>query len=149
MKKLELRQIIKEEIGKVLKEATTEFEFDPSIYAKGDIKVKEGEDYMHGRVVGKNYTFNNIKVSPNLTLKVSRWKEGKEPNNYIVYFSVPSEFDKLYKPLSSKLKLSGTISNSNNTSSTQYSQYDLSKNELMSLLKLFTSITPINKSTFK
>ena len=144
MKKSELRQIIKEEIGKVLNEATSEFEFDPSIYAKGDIKVKEGEDYMYGRVVGKNYTFNNIKVSPNLTLKVFRWKEGKEPNNYAVHFSVPSEFDKLYKPLSSKLELSGTISNSNNTSSTQYSQYDLSKNELISLLKLFTSITPNN-----
>jgi hypothetical protein len=144
MKKSELRQIIKEEIGKVLKEATTEFEFDPSIYAKGDIKVKEGEDYMYGRVVGKNYTFNNIKVSPNLTLKVFRFKEGKEPNNYTAHISVPSEFDKLYKPLSSKLKLSSTISNSNNTSSTQYSQYDLSKNELISLLKLFTSITPNN-----
>ena len=144
MKTVYLKNIIREEIRKVLKEATTEFEFDPSIYAKGNIKVKEGEDYMYGRVVGKNYTFNNIKVSTNLTLKVSRWKEGREPNNYTVYFSVPSEFDKLYKPLSSKLKLSGTISNSNNTSSTQYSQYDLSKNELISLLKLFTSISPNN-----
>jgi hypothetical protein len=144
MKKSELQKLIREEVRKVLKEATTEFEFDPSIYAKGDIKVKEGEDYMYGRVVGKNYTFNNIKVSPNLTLKVFRWKEGKEPNNYTAHLSVPSEFDKLYKPLSSKLELSGTISNSNNTSSTQYSQYDLSKNELISLLKLFTSITPNN-----
>ena len=142
MKKSELRQVIREEISRALNEATTEFEFDPSIYAKGNIKVKEGEDYIYGNVVGKNYTFNNIKVSPNLTLNVSRWKEGKEPNNYKVFFSVPSEFDKLYKPLSSKLKLSGTIANSNNTSSTQYNQFDLSKNELMSLLKLFTSITP-------
>lgn len=144
MKKSELKSLIREEIKNIVKEATTEFEFDPSIYAKGDVKVKEGEDYMYGRVVGKNYTFNNIKVSPNLTLKVSRWKEGKEPNNYAVYFSVPSEFDESYKELSSKLKLSGTINSKYNTLSLQYSKFDLSKNELMSLLKLFTSITPNN-----
>jgi hypothetical protein len=144
MKKSELQQIIKEEISKILKEATTEFEFDPTAYSKGNIKVKEGEDYLYGKVVGKNYTFSNIKVSPNLTLKVSRWKEGKEPNNYTVYFSVPGEFDELYNPISSKLKPSGKIANNNNTSSLQYSRYDLSKSELMSLLKLFTSITPSN-----
>jgi len=144
MKASELRQIIREEIGKVLNEATTEFEFDPSIYAKGNIKVKEGDDYMYGRVVGKNYTFSNTKVSPNLRLKVSRWKEGKEPNNYAAFFSVPSEFVELYNPISSKLKLSGKIVNSNNTSFIQYSRFDLSKNELMSLLKLFASITPNN-----
>ena len=144
MKKSELKQIIKEEIGKVLNEATTEFEFDPSIYAKDDIKVKEGDDYMYGRVVGKNYTFSNTKVSPNLSLKVFRWKEGKEPNNYAVYFSVPADYDKLYNSISSKLKPSGKIVNSNNTSFLQYSRLDLSKNELMSLLKLFTSITPSN-----
>lgn len=144
MKKSELQQIIREEISKVINEATTEFEFDPTVYAKGNIKVKEGEDFLYGRVVGKNYTFNNIKVSPNLTLKVSRWKEGKEPNNYAVYFSVPGVFDELYNPISSKLKSSGKIVNSNKTSYLQYSRYDLSKNELMSLLKLFTSITPNN-----
>ena len=134
--------MIKEILNEVLNEATTEFEFNPTIYAKGNIKVKEGNDYLYGRVVGKNYTFFNTKVSPNLTLKVFRWKEGKEPNNYAMYFSVPTEFAELYKPLSSKLKLSGKIASSNNTSSAQYSRLDLSKNELVSLLRLFTSITP-------
>jgi hypothetical protein len=142
MKKSELRQLIKEELSKVLKEATTEFEFDPTIYAKGNIKVEEGEDYLYGRVVGKNYTFRNIKVSPNLKLKISRWKEGKEPNNYVVYFSLPSEFSELYNPISSKLKLSGKVISNNNTQFIQYDKYHLSKNELISLLKLFSSIEP-------
>ena len=144
MKKSEFSQIIKEILTEVLNEATTKFEFNPTIYAKGNIKVKEGDDYLNGKVVGKNYTFFNTKVSPNLTLNVSRWKEGIEPNNYVVYLSVPSEFAELYKPLSLKLKSSGKIVSSNNTSSEQYSRFNLSKNELMSLLKLFTSITPRN-----
>jgi|694.fasta_scaffold96461_2 hypothetical protein len=142
MKKSEFSQIIKEILTEVLNEATTEFEFNPTIYAKGNIKVKEGDDYLNGKVVGKNYTFFNTEVSPNPTLKVSRWKEGKEPNNYTVYFSVPSEFAESYKPLSLKLKSSGKIVSSNNTSSEQYSRFNLSKNELMSLLELFASITP-------
>jgi len=39
MKKLE--QIIREEIIRILKEATTKFEFDPTLYSNGNIKVKE------------------------------------------------------------------------------------------------------------
>lgn len=143
MKKSELQQIIKEEVSKILSEASTEFEFDPTIYASGDVKVKEGEDFLYGRVVGKNYTFTKAKL-PNARLKISRWKEGKEPNNYEAYLSVPDEFSSLFTTISTHLKRSGKIANSTGTSSTQYSRLDLSKDELMKLLKLFKLITPNN-----
>lgn len=139
MKKSELIQIIREEISKILSEASTEFEFDPTIYASGDVKVKEGEDFLYGRVVGKNYTFTKAKL-PNAGLKISRWKEGKEPNNYAAYLSVPDEFSSLFTTISTRLKRSGKIANSTGTSSTQYSRLDLTKNELVRILDLFKTI---------
>ncbi len=146
MKKSELKQIIREEIGKLINEATTEFEFDPTKYAKGIIKVKEDEDFLNGRPVGKNYKFSNTSY-PNLTLKVSRWKEGKEPNNYTAYLSIPGTKDtamSMVNQLNANLKLAGSIRNNDGTSSFQFNRYDMSAKELMNLLKSFRTIAPNN-----
>jgi hypothetical protein len=128
-------------INESLNEATTEFDFDPTTYAKGGITVVQGEDYLYGRVVGKNYTFSN--KTKDVTLKVSRWKEGKEPNNYTAYLSVIGNSDKANKianGLGVDLKSSGSIWNSNNTSSFQFSSHELSQKDLEKLLTNFRKL---------
>ena len=122
-----------------INEATTEFDFDPTSYAKGGVTVEQGEDYFHGRVVGKNYTF--INKTKDATLKVSRWKEGKAPNNYMAYLIVKGSSDKAKKfadNLGVNLKTSGAIHNSNNTSSYSFSNFELSQKDLEKLIANFT-----------
>lgn len=131
--------ILRHLFNEMVTEATTKFDFDPTTYASGNVKVEEGYEFLYGRVVGKRYVFSNTTISPNLKFEISRWSEGNEPNNYKVHMSVPEKFSKMYKPITSQLKLASRIDNTN-TSSLQYSRFNLSKNELISLLKLFVSI---------
>lgn len=126
-------------LNESLNEATTEFDFDPTSYAKGGATVVQGDDYLYGRVVGKNYTFTN--KTKDATLKISRWKEGKAPNNYMAYLSVIGSSDKAKKiadSLGVNLESSGSINNSNNTSSYQFSNYELSQKDLEKILTNFT-----------
>lgn len=128
-------------LNESLNEATTEFDFDPTAYAKGGATVVQGDDYLYGRVVGKNYTFTN--KTKDITLKVSRWKEGKAPNNYTAYLSVIGSSDKANKivsDLGGNLESSGSINNSNGTSSLQFSNHELSQKDLENLLTNFTKI---------
>jgi hypothetical protein len=125
-----------------LNEATTEFDFDPTKDSKGSINVAVGEDFLYGRVVGKNYTYTNTKAK-NVTLKVSRWKEGKAPNNYIAYLHVAGTFDegrKIAAEISSDFKQTGTVANSNGTSSISFNIYDMSQKELENVIQKYKSL---------
>lgn len=134
-------QTFEEFLNESINEATTEFDFDPTVYAKGAVTVIQGEDYLYGRVVGKNYTFTN--KTKDVTLKVSRWKEGKAPNNYMAYLSVIGDSDKAKKIINAlgvDLDSSGSISNSNGSASLQFSSYELSQKEMEKILNNFKKI---------
>ena len=105
-------------------------------------EVKEGEDYLYGRVVGKNYTYTNNKI-PNFSLKVGIFKEGKSPNNHYAYLSVPNNVDASI--LTNLLNKSGSINNSNNSYSNQFSRYDLSEDEVKTIINHFTKISGTKK----
>jgi hypothetical protein len=125
-----------------INEATTEFDFDPTKDSRGPIKVEVGEDFLYGRVVGKNYTYKNTKA-PDVKLNVSRWKEGKAPNNYIAFLNVVGTFDegkKIAASISTDFKQSGTVSNSNGTSSISFSIFDMSQRDLENVIKKFKTL---------
>ena len=122
-----------------LNEATTEFEFDPTRYAKNGVTVVQDEDYFRGRAVGKNYKFTSKNKESNLT--VSRWYEGKAPDNYIAYLIVSGDKDKGTKTaneLDPALKPSGSTQSSNGVSTFSFSRFDMSQKELEKLLTNFT-----------
>lgn len=106
----------------------------------GAIKIEEGEDFLRGRVVGKNYRYTNDKI-PNLSLKVGIFHEGKSPNNHYAYLSVPNNTDASI--ISNLLNTVGSISNSNGSYSKQFSRYDLSENEMKKITKDFKKISAI------
>ena len=108
----------------------------------GGVEIKEGEDYLYGRVVGKNYTYTNNKI-PNFSLKIGIFKEGKSPNNHYAYLSVPNNVDASI--LSNLLNKSGSINNSNNSYSNQFSRYDLSEDEVKTIINHFTKISGTKK----
>lgn len=135
-------QTYEEFLNESLNEATTEFDFDPVKDSKGSISVEVGEDFLYGRVVGKNYTYRNTKAK-DVTLKVSRWKEGKAPNNYIAFLNVSGTFDegrKIAAGISSDFKQTGTISNSNGTSSISFSIFGLSQNDLENIIEKYKKL---------
>ncbi len=122
-----------------LNEATTEFEFDPMRYAKKGVTVVQDEDYFKGRVVGKNYKFTN--KTKDVSLKISRWYEGKAPDNYIAYLIVSNDKDeakKIANDLDPALKPSSSTRNSNGTSSFSFSRFEMSQKDLEKLLINFT-----------
>jgi translation initiation factor 2 beta subunit (eIF-2beta)/eIF-5 len=108
----------------------------------GGVGIKEGEDYLYGRVVGKNYTYTNNKI-PNFSLKIGIFKEGKSPNNHYAYLSVPNNVDASI--LTNLLNKSGSINNSNNSYSNQFSRYDLSEDEVKTIINHFTKISKTKK----
>jgi predicted ABC-type ATPase len=124
---------------KKLKEIKEEF---AQMGTGGGVGIKEGEDYLYGRVVGKNYTYTNNKI-PNFSLKVGIFKEGKSPNNHYAYLSVPNNVDASI--LTNLLNKSGSINNSNNSYSNQFSRYDLSEDEVKTIINHFTKISGTKK----
>jgi hypothetical protein len=125
-----------------INEATTEFDFDPTKDSKGPISVTVDEDWLYGRVVGKNYTYTNTKAK-NVTLKVSRWREGKAPNNYIAYLHVAGDFEegkKIAASISPDFKQTGTIANSNGTSSISFDIFHMSLRDLENVIKKYKSL---------
>ena len=122
-----------------LNEATTEFDFDPKIYAKKGVTMVQDDDYFRGRVVGKNYKFTN--KTKDVSLKISRWYEGKAPDNYIAYLIVLGDIDKAKKiasDLDPNFKQSGSINSNKGTSSFSFSRFEISQKELEKILSNFT-----------
>jgi predicted ABC-type ATPase len=130
--------------GNLLNEETIDkYDLRHDEFAKGGtVEIKEGEDYLYGRVVGKNYTYTNNKI-PNFSLKIGIFKEGKSPNNHYAYLSVPNNVDASI--LTNLLNKSGSINNSNNSYSNQFSRYNLSDDEVKTIINHFTKISGTKK----
>ena len=125
--------------NKLLKEASTKFEFDPKAFPALDIEEKD--EYIHGRVVGQSYKYSHSGY-PDFRLSIERFKEGKEPNNYIISLWVDDEVlskDEILS-INDKLKIKGTFSSSGGGSNVRYGMFGASAQEAQDAIKIFSTL---------
>lgn len=126
-----------------IKEILTDEEYRGKYLSKkfdtgGGVEIKEGQDYLWGRPVGKNYKYTINKI-PNLSLTIGKFVEGKRPNNNYAFLSVPMNVDASI--VSDLLNKAGCVYHSNNTYYCDFSRYDLSEDEVKTIINNFKKIS--------